>query len=215
MDWNIKFTDLCIIAATILGPVLAVQAQKFLERRRQTTDRRVQIFQTLMTTRAQALNPSHVLALNAVPIEFHGKDERLQKVVDAWRNYMDLLGNRQIDRSVWDSKRTDLLVELLLEMARCLGYKFSKSQIAKEIYAPEGHGRIEFEQDSIRQGMVEVLAGKKAFPIVVTNMPSPPAPAPAPRQSFGTFFEMEEEEEEEGLGTGMGEEVSSPSPPKA
>lgn len=47
-----SFADTLLIAATIAGPVLAVQAQKWIERGRDTTGRKKRIFEALMGTRA-------------------------------------------------------------------------------------------------------------------------------------------------------------------
>ena len=73
-DWNIKITDIAIVFATIL----AVQAQKYLEKGGEIKQRRAWLFRTLMATRATTLSPAHVEALNAVPIEFYGKDQKLK-----------------------------------------------------------------------------------------------------------------------------------------
>jgi hypothetical protein len=48
--------DLAIVFATLLGPILAVQAQKFVEQRREQNHRRVAIFRALMMTRAAVLS---------------------------------------------------------------------------------------------------------------------------------------------------------------
>lgn len=90
-DWNIKITDVAIVFATILGPVLAVQAQKWLERNREVKQRRAWIFRMLMATRATTLSPKHVEALNAIPIEFYGKDKRLKAIINKWKTYLDHL----------------------------------------------------------------------------------------------------------------------------
>ena len=69
-DWNIRITDIAIMLATFLGPILAVYAS---EKRREWNDarsRKVQIFRTLMATRAATLNPSHIESLNLVEVEF-------------------------------------------------------------------------------------------------------------------------------------------------
>jgi hypothetical protein len=75
MDWTVKTGDLAIVIATLLGPILAVQAQKWIERSRERQQRRVAVFRVLMTTRAALLSPAHVEALNIVPVEFY-IDER-------------------------------------------------------------------------------------------------------------------------------------------
>jgi len=55
--WSIRMADLAIVFATLLGPVLAVQAQKWLEKTRAINERRNFIFRVLMATRATRLVP--------------------------------------------------------------------------------------------------------------------------------------------------------------
>ena len=59
MNWDltIKLTDIAIVLAALLVPVLAVQAQKWLERRRDVKERQLAIFRTLMATRNAMLSP--------------------------------------------------------------------------------------------------------------------------------------------------------------
>ena len=66
-DTLIKFSDIVIAGATLLGPIFAVQAQKWLEAGREKKARMLAIFRTLMATRAALLSQAHVEALNSVP----------------------------------------------------------------------------------------------------------------------------------------------------
>ena len=59
-----SFNDVLLMSATLLGPVLAVQAQKYIERWRDANIRRDRIFKSLMATRATRLAPQHIEALN-------------------------------------------------------------------------------------------------------------------------------------------------------
>ncbi len=59
----------------------------------------------------------------------------------------------------------EFLAELLSLMGKILGYDFDKVRIKKGIYIPRGHGNIEFENNIIRRGIVEILSGKKGFPV--------------------------------------------------
>jgi hypothetical protein len=175
-DWTIKITDVAIVFATILGPVLAVQVQKYLERDRELKQRRVWIFRTLMATRATNLSAAHVDALNAVPIEFYGGSDLLKAIINQWKLYLDHLG-KDPSPEAWGTKRVELLVELLSKMASCLGYDFNKVEIANEFYAPRGHASIESDQDIIRRGLAKLLNGELALPMDVKTFPSDPVVA--------------------------------------
>jgi len=85
-------SDWVMIGAVLLAPLVAVQVQKWLERWREESERKKQIFKRLMATRATRLDPSHVTALNMIDLEFEEK-----AVLERWREYMDsLLGAPEI-----------------------------------------------------------------------------------------------------------------------
>jgi len=158
-------SDYISIAAILLGPVIAIQVQKFIERRKQAEERRENIFRTLMSTRGEILSPYHVGALNRIDLDFSGGKTH-RRVVEAWKEYFDHLSNMDKDQTaMWLDKRIDLLTDLLYEMGNVLGYKFDKVLIRRNIYSPEGHGIIQQEDTEIRQGMSRLFRGEEALPI--------------------------------------------------
>lgn len=175
MDWTFKLGDLAIVFATMVGPVLAVQTQKWLERKSGIRNRRIAIFRTLMATRATWLSPAHVEALNAIPIEFHGNKQGLKKIVEAWKSYLDHLSQPAMPEQVWIDKRFDLFVDLLHTIASFLMYNFTKLEIRREVYAPKLHGDIETDHTIIRQGLVKLFKGEFAIPMDVQSFPTDPA----------------------------------------
>jgi hypothetical protein len=175
MEWKLQFSDIAIICATLLGPVLAIQVQKYLERLHNQQQRRVWIFKTLMNTRAAPVSQAHVEALNAVAIEFYGRERKLKQIVKVWKTYIDHLtpsSAMPIDR--WAERKEELFLDLLAQMAEYLGYDFNKVEIKKEIYAPSAHARIESDQETIRQGLVKLFGGEFAVPIDVKAFPIDP-----------------------------------------
>lgn len=172
LDYTIKATDLAIIAATLLGPVLAVQAQKWLERGRAVRERRDMIFRTLMATRAAMLSPEHIAAFNAVPVEFYGSGGKLKAINDAWKLFLDHHIEQQPSYEVWAQKRLDLFIDLLHLVSSFLGYGFSRAQLARDIYSPKAHGELENEQTIIRKGFVRLFNGEAALPMAVTEFPA-------------------------------------------
>jgi hypothetical protein len=173
-DWTFKLGDIAIVIATLAGPVLAVQAQKWIERSRETKQRRIWIFRTLMATRAASLSPAHVEALNAVPIEFYGNSGHLKEIVDSWKAYLDYLSQQSIPPEVWAQKRFDLFIDLLLKMAIFLGYNFNKVEISREVYSPRAHAQTQHEQDIIRQGLAKLFRGEISLPMDVKGFPVDP-----------------------------------------
>lgn len=85
-----KLYEVLIIRAIILGPILAVQAEKVLQRRRENRNRQVGIFKVLMATRGAVLSAAHVEALNRIDLEFSTSKE-CTKVIETWKEYFDNL----------------------------------------------------------------------------------------------------------------------------
>ena len=150
VDYAFKLTDVAIIAATLTGPILAVQAQKWLEKVRAINDRRNQIFRVLMATRGAMLSPGHVEALNAIPVEFYGNRGKLKEINEKWKEFLDHHAPDIPVNEAWMQKRLDLFTDLLHLISQTLGYGFSRSQLARDIYNPKAHGELENEQTIIR-----------------------------------------------------------------
>src|SRR6185295_14020788 len=97
-----RLVDFLTIAAILLGPIIAIRITTYLERRRESYNRKERAFRTLMATRATRLSGDHVQALNMIDIEFYEKkkwkkNSKNKAVVEAWMEYLDLLGKRPED----------------------------------------------------------------------------------------------------------------------
>lgn len=189
-----------MIAAVLLAPLIAVQVQKYLEVLREKRQKKIGIFQTLMATRAARLSAQHVQALNMIDIEFYGRkiigyryQSRSEKeITDAWKVYLDHLYRPDVTESelkAWTEKGADLFVELLHRMAQHLGYDFDKVHLNKGIYSPRAHGEEELEQLFIRKAFVEILQGKKAFPMAVVSFPYSQEDAAKQREATDKLIE--------------------------
>lgn len=165
-------SDFFIIMATLCGPIIAVRVTRYLDNKKEEQGRKLQVFKTLMATRAYTLSARHVEALNQIDLEFSSDDPKEKRVIGVWRQYLDLLGDKSLSADQWAMKRVDLLVDLLYEMGNSLGYDFDKTHIKNATYAPMAHGRIEEEQQAIRSQTLELLAGKRVLPMFVTNLSS-------------------------------------------
>lgn len=167
--------ELLTILALISGPILAIQVQKFIERRSEKRVRKMQIFSTLMARRATPLAPLHVEALNRIDIDFY--DDK--KVKEVWKVLLDNFGHYPTDPKSTDfaiqlsactDKSKDLLTELLYEMACSLGYNYDKIHLKRDTYYPKGHGDFEAENYQMRQAFLKILAGETSFPIRVMDV---------------------------------------------
>lgn len=166
--------DGLMILAVLLGPIVAVRLTRYLDDRKEIRERKLWVFKTLMATRAYSLSPLHVEALNRIDLEFEATKKNEKQVLDTWKQYLDLLANRDISPEQWNLRRVDLLVELLYHMGKCVGYDFDETQIKNGTYSPVAHGRIEEQQEAIRQGIVDLMEGRRVLPMFVTNLIQPP-----------------------------------------
>lgn len=163
--------DWLMITAVFLGPIVAVRVTRYLDDQKEVRARKLDIFKTLMATRAYNVSWTHVEALNRIDLEFDKKHKKEKEVIEAWKEYLDLLGNLNIPPDQWSVRRVDLLVELLHKMARVLDYDFDKTHIKNSSYSPRAHGETEEQQNTLRAGLIEVLEGKRPIPMIVTNWP--------------------------------------------
>jgi len=168
------------IAAVILGPILALYAQRWLDDFRERRERQVRVFRELMITRSTRLSPRHVEALNVVPLEFENKGKE-KKVLVAWKAYLDHLGtDSSKDLPAWVKTGIGLLIDLLHEMSQCLGYTFEKLSIEKEIYLPQLFNTLEQEQNTLRQRLLELMdgTGRRKLPIATFEQGFPDVKLP-------------------------------------
>jgi hypothetical protein len=173
-------SDNCwIAAATIAGPILAVQAQKWVERATERRRGQLQVFYWLMATRATRLSNEHVQALNRIELEFRGRSAKKKAVRDAWRLYADKLNEHVDDKNealltAWITSRDNLFTELVFSMSKALGFDFDRVQIMRGIYYPRGHGELEERQRNILISLERVLSGAQPIPMKVTEVPQSP-----------------------------------------
>ena len=176
--------DWLMLAAVLFSPLIAVQVTRYLDNKKEVRERQLWIFKTLMASRASSLSPHHVEALNRIDLEFNAQSKNDRAVIEAWKAYLDLLGNSQMAADQWNLRRVDLLVELLHKMAQVLDYSFDKTTIKNSSYYPRGFGEIEEDQGSIRRSVKELLEGKRVIPMYVTNFPVTEEPAAAEPARF-------------------------------
>jgi hypothetical protein len=181
---QIIFNILTIIAL-IAGPVAAIQTQEYLEKGREEKRRKLKIFRELMVTRSTALSPRHVEALNGIQMEFSSNNVEEKKVIDAWQLYINHLNH--IDKNnvpVWSARSTDLLIDLLFQMATLFEFHdFNKARIKSEAYLPQYFADIENEQNELRKAAVKVFQGKQPLKVNVIEEAGPSLPSPyAPRR---------------------------------
>jgi hypothetical protein len=167
------------IIAVILGPILAVQAQKIVERRRELRNRKLHLFRELMATRGSRLSQRHVEALNLIEMEYAPSDEKQRPVFEAWRSYFDLLSQPapelEAQQQLFFERRNDAFIDVLYTMGRYLGFSFDKVAIRRNSYVPTLHGETEMDAITIRKALVDLLTNKKALNVWAALFPDHPA----------------------------------------
>jgi hypothetical protein len=174
MLFGIKLEGWLTIGAIILGPLLAFFVQDYRDKQRERRNRQTDIFRRLLLTLKVPLAPSHVDALNAIPLEFPSN----QRVLDAWRLYSSHLNvpqpsqpspqaSEQIAR--WAEKKFDLLIDLIYEISQSLGQypQINKASLRDNTYMPKGHVDSEEELRQIRAAWLEVLKGERPIPMTM------------------------------------------------
>jgi len=194
---DIELRDWIVVLATIAGPILAVQAQKAVERFRERRDRKSAVFAQLMASRAARVSAEHVQGLNLIDIVFYGsstlgfrrRSRQEQAVLDAWKEYHDHLnvglGAEGEGLRHWDIKREELFVNLLHVMSQDVGYTFDRVQLKRGAYSPVAHGELEHEQRAMRKAVISGLSGESPLKMQVVQMPVDEAVALEYRKNVG------------------------------
>lgn len=158
--------SLITILAIYFGPIKALQMQRTLDEERETRNRKLGIYKTLMSNRATRLSPAYVQALNLIDIEFTADNENEKTVRRTWHELLDLFESYKDTPNAFD-KVTDLTVVMLEAMGKSLGYDFDRVSIKKGVYYPELHVDIEREQTALRKSLIELLdgTGRRKLPV--------------------------------------------------
>lgn len=163
-----------IVAATGLGPILAVALTLWREKVNSIYNRRLYVFRTLMATRRISISGDHVNALNLVEVDFYHCDG----VTKAWTEYKEHLNNTSIpEDDNWREKKEKLLANLLFAMGAVLNFDIPAMEIFKGGYAPLGWAHRDAQQLGAYQFANDLAAGKNCIPIYVMGINSPAHPA--------------------------------------
>jgi hypothetical protein len=124
---------IAVVIATFAGPIFAVFITRYIDNQRRISERRLDIFRSLMATRRALLSPDKVTALNMVEIDFYG----IQSVQDAHREVMAHINILPPLPEGWNDRHRSLMTRLLSEMARELGYKLQQLDVLEGGYYPK------------------------------------------------------------------------------
>ena len=141
MWFGIRLEGWLVIAAVILGPILALWAQRYSERRREERARKLSLFRELMATRTTRLSGRHVEALNHIDLEFDLKKKADAEVLAAWKMYLDALSDTPKDdaqRAARFEKREECFVDLVWKLESTSASHSIKEQLS-ETHIAQSH----------------------------------------------------------------------------
>lgn len=154
------------LLAIIFGPIFAVQAQVYLDKKRASEKKKVELFKTLMATRGDRTSEAHVVALNQIDLEFYG----VTAVINKWKEYLKHLNEfpekNDSDSSYdekcknWGEKKDDLFVDLLMKIAKEISYDFDINHLKRGCYVPKAHEDLFIDQFRFRKSILDLLEGK-------------------------------------------------------
>ena len=154
--------DWITVAALIVGPVLALSAQRALDWLREKKNSCLQLYFTAMAYRATWLHLDSLRALNAIDVVFNKKKH--EPIRDAWSKVIAHAYTRRPDWNAdqegarqWDARLTDLRADLYQLLGQAVGYDLSLDYIKTHIYYPEYHVNTEIEWLTIRKQLSKVL----------------------------------------------------------
>jgi len=179
--WNLRASDIVLVVATVVtsglmiwavvqAPKWAVRIQWELQLRKEERDRRLNVFKTLMATRATTVDFRHVQALNMIDVEFSSTLPEDAAVRGAWREYLDALNDKVDFNGIAQvERRHDLLAELLQRMGRALGYDFTFAHLKGRPYYPQGHEDDSIDNLKTRKAWLEIVEGNKPLRMEVVR----------------------------------------------
>lgn len=153
--------DWITVAAIVLGPILALSAQRALDALREKRKQRLQLYFTAMSWRGFWLHQDSVRALNSIDTVFDKKKDK--PVRDAWEavvkhaNTKRPLDSDQPGQQAWDQKLFDSRVDLYQILGRNVGYEHSIDYIKHQTYIPQLYGDAELELMAIRKGFAKAI----------------------------------------------------------
>ncbi|WP_202799129.1 DUF6680 family protein, partial [Xanthomonas oryzae] len=81
-----------------------------------------------------------------------------------------LIDNEPVQQ--WVSRGHELFVNVLYAIAVEVGLTFDRVQLKKGVYSSSAHGRVEDEQERVRQLAISVLSGEQPLTMKIESMPS-------------------------------------------
>ena len=175
------FYPIVTIVALILGPFLAAWWLSRRDKKAAAKSQKIAVFQTLMIFRTEGISPSdrRVEAINILPIVFHD----VKKVREDWRQYINHLYSNgpnlePLSDHAYEQRGHLLYQNILQGISKHLKYKFTDDDLFHG-YTPQSNANLLYNEQVIREGLVNLLRDGKPLPIAVKEFPQPGLHPPA------------------------------------
>jgi hypothetical protein len=178
--WGLKTAEWITIAAIVLGPIFAVVTQLWWQRYRQKRDQKLFVFGTLMSLRGASVSQDYVKALNFIDVVFYQNE----KVREKWKTLLTYLSSdaykaQPIVQATHERTR-DLQAEILVEMAKDLGFGYDFTHIKENAYYPQALVTADNDAFNMRQKVIAALDGKGVLSVkLVEDVPAPAMHTPS------------------------------------
>lgn len=144
------------VLATVITPLAAIAISIwYQERKRKQEAKQNLFFQAMMHRKSYPPTIEWVNALNLIDVVFQDN----QTVIAAWHSLFEYLHIRPMDMTLYGQKNLDLL----LEMAKVLGYPDLKQTDIDKFYSPEAHGTQAQKNSDVQDELLRVLKNSKSF----------------------------------------------------
>jgi hypothetical protein len=165
--WGLTVSEWITVAAIIVGPIVAVLTQLWIQARNSKRATKLLVFNTLMSYRTVLLNPHFVQAFNLVDVVFYNNEEVREKR----KAFMDVVlafaGGNMTPQAV--EQLRDIVAEMLSKMGAELGYDFDHLQIKGTGYYPAAFEKLDTLAFTLREKGLAVLEGKSNIGIVIKD----------------------------------------------
>ena len=129
--YSVSLGNWLSVLAILSGPFIGVIVTRYHDDRKESRERKLDVFWTLIATFKTPYTEKHLEALNKIYLHFHEKTNK--KVLDASEAYLDYLNLTEVD--IKDEQRNQLLIKLLYHMGLALDYNFSEKHINKILFS--------------------------------------------------------------------------------
>jgi hypothetical protein len=158
-----------IVAATFIGPVIAVLITLWYQRTVGWKDAKRSIYATMMRSRLHPISPDFVGSFNLVPVYYHND----KKVMEKYRIVLDIFADANWNnieaQPRLNQKVVEAIVQLLSKMSKSVRLPIEQLDILSGAYAPRGWADDEIEQRQLRSAMIEVLTGQRLLPVKIVG----------------------------------------------